>query len=96
MKKKPKFIDYYNEWVKTGVMPDHGLCASLHESLVISKEYELIEPSNYDFDKLFLEGKSTIYWGDNKKYPTKESVRVAFNELRQNLVLLCACMRNEY
>ena len=96
MNKKPKFIDYYNDWAKTGIMPDNGLCNSLPEELVLGKEFELIQPSCEDLHKLISENKSTTFWGNNCKRPYMGDHYIAFNELRQNLVLLCACMRNEY
>jgi len=96
MTKKLKFIDYYNEWAKTGIMPNYGLCNSLHQELVLGKEFELIQPSHEDLSKLISENKSTVFWANNVPRPVKESVYKDFNELRQNLVLLCACMRNEY
>lgn len=98
MKKKTPYLDLYNEWMKTGYLPNDGLCSSIPKRLKVNK-FRFIEPTDEDLIILYHEGKSIIYWGcdiprSSSKYTMYYSPR-SFNPLRQNLTLLCAALNNE-
>jgi hypothetical protein len=86
MKKQTKYLDFYKKCMKTGVLPERGLCSCCE-----------IED---DMIKLFkpYEGFSLAYWGyngDEYWWATSVYEKYAFTKFRQTIVLLMAAMNNE-
>lgn len=80
-----KYLPFYNKCIKSGKIPDWGLCYSFHGNSF----FQLIDPEN---------GRHESYWGYSESvsdYVDYVSVRTEFTPLRQNIVLLMAAMNNE-
>lgn len=88
-----KFITLYKRWMEEGQMPSAGLCSSLPDSLLDSEEFDLCSANHEEAMKSGEEGGGYAWWGI-------ENMEVeGFYELtplRQNIMLLCACMKEEY
>ena len=94
--RKKKYLPLYEKWLEKGTMPFDkkmdvsGLCDYFGEDSL----FQLIIPTNEDFNQLESEGKSTylwasdLLWNDDREFYT-------FNPLRQNIVLFMAAMNNE-
>lgn len=101
MKKKPgKYLKFYLKSVRTGIMPItvSGLCDYFTNGRFVSKSemsiFDCLRPTEEDKDTLHAEGKSIGVWGSDCPYGDPDEF-YCFNDLRQNLVLLGACMNNE-
>jgi hypothetical protein len=84
MKKKTKYLDFYNKCMETGKIPTNGLCLCFKND----KLFALMDPDN---------GERLSYWGfDRDKFASPmESVWFEFTPTRQNAVLLMAAMNDE-
>lgn len=94
--KKKKYLPLYRKWMKTGLMPEHGLCDSI--------QYSINYKARQDFVDTFQPAKGYLgLWGyDGNNYigyelmPEQyERIAYKFNPLRQNMLLLFAAMNNE-
>lgn len=91
--KNKKFIDCYNDWIKNRVMPYSGMCDSLPKYLRDSKEFKIISPTIEEALNHCKEGGLVLHWG---VMDLENENLFEFTPLRQTIILLCACMRNEY
>lgn len=90
MKQATTYMELYNQCMKTGKMPENGLCNALPKVLK-GKYFELIKPTDEDFISLLINGEPGIFWGrESMNYRTND-----FTHLRQTLVLLMAALNNE-
>lgn len=94
MKKKKRYLDFYNEFIKTGKMSNDGLCNVFGE-----KALNLFVP---EYDTYFNYAKygdtlATSYWGYGYDFyeVADDNVRYSFTPLRQTIVLLMAAMNDE-
>lgn len=81
--KKKKYLPLYEKWIKTGRLPNNGLCAIFPQDEL----FDLIDPE---------EGAHETYWGyeGSMKVPDL-TMWYEFTTLRQNVVLLMAAMAGE-
>lgn len=88
-----KFIDCYMKWMEEGRLPYNGLCVSLPYDLSSSATFELINPDFMEKIKNQAEGGDFMFWGvtDRSKQTNKE-----LTPLRETILLLCACINEEY
>jgi len=91
--KKVKFIDLYYEWGQSEKMPNDGLCDSLPDKLYKRKSFQSIIPTENEKHENAVNGGRYLFWGITD---LKTEYFGDFTELRQNIVLLCACMEEEY
>lgn len=95
-----KYLDFYNECMKTKSLPKDGLCLSLP-----TRSIRLIKPTKEDLNQLKFEKKPESYWANGKiwKNIEKREKRTLdfgyymqeFTPLRQTLVLLLAAINDE-
>ncbi len=85
---KIKYFDLYCEWTDLGHLPDCGLCYSLDriEGKPKDKLFKLMKPPSK---------KRDLYWGYDEYNSSFESRLHSFTPLRQNIILLMACLNNE-
>lgn len=99
MEKEKTFLSYYNEWIKKRKLPAPGLCSCL-EGLTKKEDkiWQLLYPTNKDYDELAKQNKSRVFWGVETPFhdrkPTVDYSR-KFTTLRQTLLLLAACLNDE-
>lgn len=95
--KNLNFIQFYKKYVGKK-LPGVGLCNSLPIALLESEEFKRVKPTEKDQYNIRREWDSLTYWGSGLNILTSKSSerQRTFTPLRQTLVLLCACMRNEY
>lgn len=77
-------LQLHKEWLRTGCLPDTGLCLSLpHKYLRL---LELFKPTLEDSNILFKEHMSTFYWASDLKFSNCDK-SIKYTELRQTIVL---------
>ncbi len=88
-----KYLDFYNKCVITKELPDDGLC-----NCGVIKIDSLLKPTEEDIEQLRFEGYAYTYWGslgkEDDSVAQRERYR-SFTPLRQNIVLLLACLNGE-
>jgi hypothetical protein len=104
MKKKPKYLACYKRWMKTGLIPDAGLCNVFGTVKEHPDKWEFLKHPLFDLFKpdqpfRFNQSDARTYWGYGKSIKNEAGylnnyVR-EFSELRQTIVLLMAAMNNE-
>ena len=96
-----KNLDFYNECMKTGELPEKGLCGCALEGLISNDLLNLFKPTTEEEIKLHEENTSYIFWGYGLFYTDEDdcqqyyNVRYSFTPLRQTIVLFMAAMNNE-
>lgn len=92
-----KYLKFYKDCMKTGVLPKNGLCHSIGKRAV-----KMFTPSSYEYwghDN--GEDPSDYYWGyaagDYEIYWPYDidKISMSFSPMRQNVVLLLAAMAGE-
>lgn len=86
-----KYIEFYEQCMATGKMPDSGLCFALPPELN-GEILDMVKPTIEDREVLRNEGSPVNYWG-NESYANRLS---SFTPLRQTLVLLMAAIAGEF
>lgn len=98
-KQQKKYLALYKEWLESGridpIYPGNynGMCGLFeHDEL-----FKLLRPTSEDVDELVAENKCTAWWGSemSSKESFSEKGWSSFTPLRQNIVLLMACMAGE-
>lgn len=93
MKQKTKTpcLDLYYNCMETEYLPSVGLCSCGLPLL------ELLKPTPKDYDTLFKEWMSITFWGCGlpRIGTVTEDRQRSFTPLRQNIVLLLACLNGE-
>lgn len=88
--KQQAFLDFYKECMKNSKkMPNDGLCRNL------GRRIDPVKPTKQDIIKLDREDLSASYWGSGLAYWDLNKCH-KFTPLRQTLVLLLACINEEY
>ena len=82
-------LDLYYDFCRKGIPGDNGLCQNFEFSY--PELWYFVCPTQEDLLQLKEEGCSTVYWGN----PIWDSGRGKMTPLRQNIVLLLACLNNE-
>jgi hypothetical protein len=79
---KKKYLKFYKECMKSGRMPDAGLC--------------FVFGNDDLFNSMFAYQMECFYWGYNgtDKY-NRNKVAFTFTPMRQTIVLFLAAMNNE-
>lgn len=81
------YLDFYRYSTTLGQMPASTVCIEFKRRPV----YELFRPTTADKEQLRLEAKTSHAWGSD----SIEIRSYEFTELRQNIVLFCAAIRNQ-
>jgi hypothetical protein len=83
-----KHLDFYYKCLKTGELVEGwwGLCACAYNGHIDEKLLDLFQPTDIDACNLIEEGYSDVFWG---------GLAGDFTPLRQNIVLLMACLNGE-
>jgi hypothetical protein len=89
-----KAITLYKRWMKTGIMPEDGLCSCLNEYYELEKHLKLFFPTQDELDKMLKEEKSRYFWASDLHAAAPER-KHTFTELRQTILLFIAAMNNE-
>jgi len=89
----PRFIDLYYDWMQDGIMPQEGLCNSVPWQL--KGIFFDLQPFLYEKEQLREEGFCEVLWASGLPEGHKEEW-YSFTPLRQTIILLCACINNEY
>jgi hypothetical protein len=85
-------LELYKEWAEKGMIPDQGLCLT---ELGRTESFWMIQP-NDDEEIDESEFVKRLYWGfGEENYESNNDVVYTFTPLRQNLVLLIACLEQE-
>jgi len=101
--KKKKYLPLYYKWMEAGRMlaghnrETSGLCdyfKDLHNGNECDELFELMKPTEEDFEELKREGKSCYTWASELPFGIKGEF-YTFTPLRQNIVLLMAAMNGE-
>jgi len=96
--KKKKYLPLYEKWMKTGQLPECGLCNCFGECIT-DDEY-FLDPSHQLFKLMYpedIEMPQSEYWGRGpiEELVDIEKIHNEFTPLRQNIVLLMAAMNGE-
>jgi len=92
-KTTPRFIDLYYDWMDDELLPKEGLCASMPARL--EKIFFDFKPSSEEKIQLIKEGFCNVLWASGLPEGHKDEW-YSFTPLRQTIILLCACINNEY
>lgn len=87
-----KLIELYKKWMKSGELPDSGLCNSIQ--IKYEKLFLLFIPSRNECLALSKEGFDITYWASGLPADHKDE-QIAFTPLRQTIVLLICAMAGE-
>ncbi len=93
------FLDLHFYLLENGLT--NGLCMEIIylrnriNSHIIDYIFSLVNPESNDYATMFIEGKCSIYWSADLE-PHETGLDFLYTELRQNLILLCACINEEY
>lgn len=92
--KDKRHLDFYKKSMKSGHMPEVGLCDCVGYKKLSAKLLKLMYPTVYDQQMLISEGFSTGYWASGfKTYERNKSY--TFTPLRQTIVLFMAALNDE-
>lgn len=100
---KKYFLDFYIASIKAKKLTDpydsandiSALCDYFRVHAQVGDIFELLMPTDEDYNQLGIEGKSLSIWASDVPFYNPYEFYV-FNKLRQNLVLLGACLNNEF
>lgn len=96
-KSKPgKHLKFYLDCIKTGEMPNEGLCLCVNEGGMGVLETSLLDlfiPNERERDDLFHDDHSRAYWGSGMG--DMQCAYFQFTPLRQTIVLFMAAINNE-
>lgn len=79
------FLERHEAWIKTGKIPDLGLCHSIKKH---KTKLKLFEPTWEDRCALVDADLSTGYWGSGLLV-SDDNKRTKYTPLRQTIVLFC-------
>jgi hypothetical protein len=91
MKKSTPILDMYYDFCENGIPNKNGLCAYLYKY----PDFELLKPTLLDREQLVIDDYCVVWWASGvtrRKDFGNESV---MTPLRQNIVLLMACLNGE-
>lgn len=89
MKKKGKYLKFYEECMENGKIPESGLCKCLDG-------VDLFRPYGSEITELFTTENSFPYWGSGLPwFADSSSLWYGFTPLRQNIVLFLAAINGE-
>jgi hypothetical protein len=92
MKKKTPILELYYDFCKRGIPHRNGLCGRL----IQFQNWQLLVPTYEDERQLDREGMCTTFWASEEKDDEINlSCQGTMTPLRQNIVLLLACLEGE-
>lgn len=94
--KKGKHLQFYMDCMKTGMMPDEGLCFCINKNNMGPLEpsiFDLFIPDEEDKEMLIDDNHSLNYWGSGLDH--MKCGYYQFTTLRQTIVLFMAAINNE-
>lgn len=85
------YLRFYKKYADAGILPGKkGLCREFNPDKQ-NHLFFLIQPTRDDFTMISCEDKDWLFWGSDDW----EELEGVFTPLRQNIVLLLACLNNE-
>jgi hypothetical protein len=94
-----KHLDFYYKCLRAGRMPLEklGLCGCATAGLISYSSLQLFIPSDDEEYELDNSRYCSIYWASGLKVTSSEwDLMYDFTPLRQNIVLLMACLNGEF